>query len=86
MNHIASTGILLFGLGYCIQSIASAFAFPSVSLSFHGEQSHCFMVAPTMVPSTSCKLRFHIDQWLQRQFFLSSKYQWNKCRPHRNKL
>ena len=29
MNNIASTGILLFGLGYCIQSIASAFAFPS---------------------------------------------------------
>ena len=49
MNHIASTGILLFGLGYCIQSIASAFAFPSgpsVSMgsnpieSFYGSTSN----------------------------------------------
>lgn len=29
MNNIASTGILLLGLGYCIQSIATAIALPN---------------------------------------------------------
>lgn len=29
LNNIASSGILLFGLGYCIQSIGSAIALPN---------------------------------------------------------
>ena len=43
MNNIASTGILLFGLGYCIQSISSAVAFPSgPSVSMGGNPIQSF--------------------------------------------
>ena len=31
MNNIVSIGIFLFGLGYCIQSVATAFALPNTA-------------------------------------------------------
>ena len=84
MNNIVSIGIFLFGLGYCIQSIATAMALPqgpSVSMgsnpvdSFYGSNGNATLLA-------QLKLRFHLNNRFEQQHKLSSSSQWKRCEQY----
>ena len=79
MNHIASTGILLFGLDIASNLLPPHLPFQAVP-PFQWVVIHWFYGSRKRYSQPQCELRFHINQWLQRQFRLSFEYQRNKCR------